>query len=201
MARSHRDFVCPIALLIFFSLIACAGNEKVHIISRDVWGSQPVTDGATRHILKYITIHHGGVYVSENEDPYTYLRNLQAWSRTEKKWTDIPYHYLIDLNGLVYEGRPVEYPGDTNTDYDPTGHLLISVIGNYEVQEFTGEQYNALVKMLAYFCERFKIKPSLIKGHRDYTETACPGKNIYIHLEDGSLISDVSMLLQVHEKK
>lgn len=33
-----------------------------------------------------------------------------------------------------YEGRDSRYMGETNTTCDPWGHLLISVIGNYDQQ-------------------------------------------------------------------
>jgi hypothetical protein len=190
------------SILVFLPLLmSCAGSLKPDIITRDEWGSQPVIADSSEQTIRYITIHHSGVYVSPDEDPRKYLRNLQEWSRKEKHWIDIPYHYLIDLDGRVYEGRPVRYAGDTNTDYDPRGHLLISVIGNYEVQPFSEKQYQSLVRLLAYCCEKYKVDPSLIKGHRDYTETACPGKNIYQYLKDGSLISDVRALLKQTEKK
>jgi len=189
-----------IHVLIIFHL-SCAGNEKLQIIDREAWGSLPVIEDTLNHTIKYITIHHSGVYVSPDKDPSAYLRNLQEWSRGEKQWTDIPYHYLIDLEGRIYEGRPAEFPGDTNTDYDPRGHLLISVIGNYEEQPFSDEQYDALVRALVYFCELYTIDPSLIKSHRDYTETACPGRNIYQYFENGRLISDVNDKLHEHKKK
>jgi hypothetical protein len=44
---------------------------------------------------------------------------LQDWSRNTRKWLDIPYHYIIDLDDRIYEGR------DTNTEYDSAGQALI----------------------------------------------------------------------------
>ncbi len=176
--------------------VSCAVNDRLHITRRAEWGSQPVIEDSLEHAIRYITIHHGGVEVSPDEDPQQYLQNLQVWSRKEKNWSDIPYHYLIDLQGGIYEGRPVRIPGDTNTDYDPRGHLLISVIGNYEVQEFNMDQYNALAGLLVHFCTIYQLDPAVIKAHRDYTQTACPGKNIYRYLENGRLISDVRYMLQ-----
>jgi hypothetical protein len=38
----------------------------------------------------------------------------------------------MDLDGGIYEGRDYHYMGETNTSYDPGGHFLISIIGNYE---------------------------------------------------------------------
>ena len=60
------------------------------------------------------------------------LKNIQTWCMgKDRNWTDIPYHYLIAPDGTVYEGRNVNTVGETNTEYDPTGHLLICFLGNY----------------------------------------------------------------------
>lgn len=158
---------------------------------RDKWGAQPLTDSIPEHTIDRITIHHSGVVFTGDKSSEQYLSDLQSWSRSEKGWIDIPYHYLIDLAGGVYQGRPERFPGDTNTEYDPTGHLLISVIGNYQEQEFTAVQYESLVKLLVYLCRLHQVEPQMIKAHKDYTETVCPGKNIYTHLQDGSLIKKV----------
>jgi len=53
----------------------------------------------------------------------------------DRKWTDIPYHFLIAPDGTIYEGKSVYTVGETATEYDPTGHLLITCLGNLEVQE------------------------------------------------------------------
>jgi hypothetical protein len=192
-----RNTALILILYLAVTCLSCTGAGKMHIVTRDEWGSQPVVEAETEHQIKYITIHHGGVFVAPDKDPKVYLQDLQEWCRTEKNWTDIPYHFLMDLEGRVYEGRPVRYPGDTNTAYDPTGHLLICVIGNYEEQVFTDVQYDALVGLLAHFCEIYRIDPALIRGHKDYTETACPGKNIYRHISSGQLISDVTEHLRI----
>ena len=187
--------IVVIALMLPAVFPACSGDKPLRIIDRETWGSQPVIDAGQEQQIKYITIHHGGVTVASDTNPELYLRNLQNWSRTEKGWSDIPYHYLIDFEGRVYEGRPALFPGDTNTDYDTRGHLLICVIGNYEEQEFFPVQYDALVNLLCHFCSLYNVDPHLIKGHKDYTETACPGKNLYQYLESGRLIEDVEKKL------
>lgn len=165
------------------------------VVKRSDWGWLPLEQELPRHVIHKITIHHGGVEFSRDKNPLEYIRNLQQWSRAEKGWMDIPYHYMIDLDGKIYEARPVIYPGDTNTDYDVEGHLLICIIGNYEVQSVSEAQIEALVRLTAYSARRFDVPLQDIRGHKDYTETACPGKNVYHYLENGSLHRRVSALL------
>ena len=176
------------------TLVGCSPSEKtdmLNIVSRSEWGSIPAEHDSQKHTIRFITIHHGGVFFTGDKSSAQYLIDLQSWSRSEKKWIDIPYHFIMDLEGIIYEARPVEYPGDTNTEYDPRGHLLICILGNYEEQELNQEQFDSLVNFLAHSSKKYDLTVDKIKSHKDYTETACPGQNIYKFLEDGSLIAAV----------
>lgn len=163
-------------------------SDYVEVIKRSDWGWLPLGKTKAEAKIKKITIHHGGVEVAKDKDPIESIRNLQKWSRAEKKWIDIPYHFMIDLEGKIYEARPINFPGDTNTEYDPTGHALIEVMGNYEIQEFSKEQMSSLVTLSAFLAKEFNVPLSDIKTHKDYSKTTvCPGKNIYKYFEDGTI--------------
>ena len=110
----------------------------------------------------------------------------------EKNWIDIPYHFMIDMDGKIYETRPINYPGATNTEYDPTGHALICVMGNYENQIISEDQLAAVVNLSAFLAKLYNFTPDNIKGHKDYTETLCPGKDLYRYLEDGTIRAKVT---------
>ena len=114
------------------------------------------------------------------------MRRLQRYSqqaapladgRSKPVWADLPYHYIIYANGEIVEGREAGFAGDTNTDYDPTGHLLICLDGNFEVETPSPQQLQALTALLHMLRQRYQIPVSAIKGHQHYTETLCPGKN------------------------
>lgn len=169
-------------------------QPALEIVSRADWGWVPLTDTIPRHEIKYITIHHGGEDFPEDKDVIQYLKGLQSWSRSDKHWIDIPYHYMIDLDGKIYGTRPLEYPGDTNTDYDVRGHALICVMGNYENQILSDTQFEQLARLTAYLADKYSVSNDLIKGHKDYTETMCPGKDLYRRLVDGSLVKRVAEL-------
>jgi len=161
------------------------------IVHRAAWGWQPLEGTLPPHTIHYVTIHHGGEDFPIDKDPVEYLRNLQSWSRAEKNWIDIPYHFMIDLNGTIYETRPINYPGDTNTGYDPTGHALVCVMGNYENQILSEKQLEAVVALTTYLVRQFGVSLENIKGHKDYAETLCPGKDLYRYLLDGTIVRRV----------
>ncbi|MBT4716057.1 MAG: N-acetylmuramoyl-L-alanine amidase [Candidatus Marinimicrobia bacterium] len=175
---------------------AVAPQVETHLemVTRADWGWVALTDTVPTHKIKYITIHHGGEDFPEDKDVIKYLIGLQSWSRSDKNWIDNPYHYMIDLQGKIYEARPIEYPGDTNTDYDLRGHALICVMGNYENQILSQTQLEQLALLTATLADKYGVANDMIKSHKDYTETLCPGKDLYRYLEDGSLIKRVAEL-------
>ena len=135
-----------------------------------------------------ITLHHEGSPepLRPEDDPVAKLRGLQSWGASDRNWWDVPYHFLIDLDGRIYEGRDWHYMGETNTSYDPSGHLLISILGNYNVQEPTPAQLKAIADLMAWAVQRFHVSLDSIRGHYQYAQTNCPGKNLRKYLEDGT---------------
>lgn len=151
------------------------------------WGGTPAdATRARRHAITHITLHHQGEPFKPGTDPRQYLRNLQTWSRNTKGWLDIPYHYIIDLEGRTYAGRDIAYAGDTNTEYDPSGHALIEVVGNFEEVEPNGAQLAAVVDVMAMLAKKYKVPVERIASHRDHSDkTVCPGANLYRYVQSG----------------
>lgn len=195
-----------LTVIILFSLAGCSTSKEFSI--RDVedeivpmhqWGGTPANDSlARKHSITHITLHHQGEPYPKGKDPVQYLRNLQTWSRNAKEWIDIPYHYIIDLDGKIYEGRNIRYAGDTNTEYDPTGHVLIEVVGNFEEVEPNEAQLQAVVRIMTLLSAKYQVPVDSIRGHKDYsTSTVCPGKNLYRYLENGYFKTNVGKMLNV----
>jgi hypothetical protein len=166
-------------------------SSELGVVLRNDWGWSAGDRTLPNHTINRITIHHGGEDFAADKDVLDYLPKFLKWCREEKKWIDIPYHFMIDLKGNIYEARPINLPGDTNTSYDPTGHALICVLGNYENQILTVEQLNSIINLTVFLAKRFSVSSDLIKGHKDYAETLCPGKNLYRYLQDGTIVKSV----------
>ena len=156
------------------------------IVTVAAWGGTPADPSKVRtHAIDHITLHHQGEPFKAGTDPRAYLRKLQAWSRNTKNWSDIPYHYIIDLDGNIYAGRDIAFAGDTNTEYDPKGHALIEVVGNFEEVQPNSKQLDAVVDLMALLAAKHNVPVDRIHGHKDYAHTACPGANLYRYLENG----------------
>lgn len=161
------------------------------------WGGTPAdASKARRHTITHITLHHQGEPFPPGTDPQAYLRRLQSWSRTSKGWLDIPYHYVIDLEGKVYEARPIGFAGDTNTEYDPAGHALIEVVGNFEEVEPNQRQLDAVVDLMALLAKKYGVGLDGIRSHRDYSDkTVCPGANLYRYVKEDYFRHKVALRL------
>lgn len=212
MPPVHNKRFLPILCLAVMCTLSCSEtNEngeadsgskyRISIITPDEWGGTTASGDHQNHTISKITLHHSGEEFKRDRDPEEYLRTLQEWSRTERGWVDIPYHYLIDLDGNIYAGRNPAYAGDTNTEYDPAGHLLTCVIGNYETAEPSEKQLEAIINLLAWQCTEFNIDPSTLKGHKDYANTACPGENLYPYVQNGYLIKEITGRIGLVELK
>lgn len=97
-------------------------------------------------------------------------------------WPDLAYHFMVDRNGNVYEGRPVEAIGDTFTEYDPTGHFLACFEGHFDRQTPSGAQLAAMTRLVAWAMRAYSVPGELIGAHRDWAGTTCPGENMYWRL-------------------
>ena len=177
-----------------------AAAVQAAIVPAADWGSAPSDPSRAKpHTIRHITLHHQGEAYAKDRDPREYLRALQKWSRSARPWSDIPYHFVIDLQGRIYETRPLGIAGDTNTKYDTAGHALIQVVGNFDEVEPTPAQLEGVVQLMSLLAVRNGLTEKSIAGHRDYaSDTVCPGRNLYRYLENGWIQERVRQNLLAH---
>lgn len=168
----------------------------VELVSVADWGGAPASPVVQPQRISHITLHHQGETWVPGSDVAAYLRRLQQWSRLSKRWADIPYHYVIAPDGRIYAARPEQQAGDTNTEYDPRGHALVMVLGNFEDQKPTATQLRAVVDLMAHLAARHGLPPEAIASHRDFSaQTVCPGAHLYPYVSSGWLQKAVAARL------
>jgi hypothetical protein len=160
---------------------------KPPILLRGDWGAKDPVSEMKPHQIKRITIHHTATKQNAGRTLEQKMQGLQQFSQNEGKlgsgkikppWPDVPYHFYIDVHGRIAEGRQLEFTGDTNTEYDPTGHALIVLEGNFEEEEPTEQQWTSMRCVVEWLAARFRIAPSEVQAHNDFAQTLCPGKNL-----------------------
>jgi hypothetical protein len=195
-------------LFILLSLVSiaygCSSPKKLSALEKDItiiprsgWNAAEPKP-YKQHTPVRITVHHEGTKLELTDDAAKKINAIQRWGMgPDRKWVDIPYHFLIAPNGTIYEGRAVNTVGETATEYDPTGHLLINCLGNLEVQELRPEQLQSLIKLIAYCSRKYNIPAETLASHKDYSkQTNCPGKNLYVYFENGYIKQQVKELLK-----
>jgi hypothetical protein len=176
--------------------------DVLAIIPRTGWGANEARPYKAQGTPVRVTVHHeGGRVLTDTADAARRIKNIQSWGMgKDRNWTDIPYHFLVAPDGTVYYGRDLATVGETNTEYDPSGHLLICFLGNYDQQELTPKLLDMLTRLIAYFCKKYNISPEMIATHRDHSkQTTCPGKKIYPYFENGYVKKRVIELLQENQ--
>lgn len=195
--------ITTLLLLASISFLACTSVKRsttlpeVTIVPRSGWGANEPRP-YKQHTPTRITVHHEGTRLEVTDDAAKKIKAIQVWGMgPDRNWVDIPYHFLIAPDGTIYEGRAVNTVGETATEYDPTGHLLITCLGNLEVQEVPSAQLQSLVKMIAYVSRKYNIPVETLSTHRDNSsQTTCPGKNLYAYFQNGYILSEVNKELK-----
>lgn len=116
------------------------------------------------------------------------VREVRDWHVSGNKWSDIGYHFLIDRDGTVVEGRPIERAGAHAKGHNATS-IGISLFGGHGSSStdrfedhFTPEQNAALRNLI----QRLEVQyPSIRKiiGHNEVSAKACPGFQVKPWLE------------------
>lgn len=169
------------------------------IIGHAEWGAAPEQQGCRTQSLERVSIHHTASIAPDDGEGRSRAKGFQRYHQ-QQGWMDIAYHLIVTREGEVLEGRRTDCAGDTFTGYDPTGHLLIVLDGNFEEQDPSAAQIERTVELLAWAHEHHGIDLATLSGHRDLAATLCPGASVYALIENGALASKVANRLQPHAR-
>lgn len=174
------------------------------IIKRDDWYCP---DGKSAPKIKaqdsarHLIVHHTATNNSFEDFP-AMVRCIWNFHSFTNGWGDLGYHYLIDPNGVIYEGKA---GGDnsvgTHFSCANTGTIGIAMLGNYMDSRPSEKMITSLQTLLQMKCKELGIDPNgksfhastrlnlpTISGHREANEskvgtvcagTKCPGDVLY----------------------
>jgi N-acetylmuramoyl-L-alanine amidase len=131
----------------------------------------------------YIIVHHSAT------DPRASAEDIKK-VHLERGMDDIGYHYLINPEGIILEGRPISIVGAHARGLNQHS-IGICCIGDYSFEQPSHAMLSSLKQLVGSLKLRFAILPAHIIGHRDVitiapdaTPTACPGDALYAYLAD-----------------
>jgi len=188
-------------------------SKPANFVTREQWGSRPdPIPAARKHTPKWITIHHAGVLWTNSQDPAQFVRNMQSWGKKRPEvekpprntyWPDLPYHFLIAPDGRIFEGRPVEYEPESNTNYSLAGNIGVEMMGDFNRQRPSKAQLESVVRLTAWLARQQHIDVDHVRTHRDVApgQTDCPGRDFYRYFLDGQFKKWVRAVLEGDELK
>ena len=104
------------------------------------------------------------------------VKDVDTWHR-QRGFSGIGYHYLIGINGEVWEGRPIEKAGAHTEGYNSMS-IGIAYVGGMDSQmknpkdTRTQAQKESILRLLKELV--IKFPKAEIYGHRDFAKKACP---------------------------
>ncbi len=142
--------------------------------------------------IRMIVVHHTAMEVSNDSRPAVErMRALYAYHANSNGWGDIGYHYVIDENGQIYQGKAGgEYVIGGHAYCNNVGTLGIALMGNFDVEKPTQTQMASLQWLIDTLGKQYNIdltrnviyhgqtRPPVV-GHRDLLSTDCPGYYAY----------------------
>lgn len=156
------------------------------VLARSAWGAmQPRPGRLTRATGRWtrITVHHsaeayGPVLDGTAASSADAIRRIQAHMMNGLDYGDIGYHYLIDPQGRVFEGRSMAWQGAHAAGTNNVENIGVCVLGNFEETRPTPEALAALQRTLAWLQNTYRIPRAGVVAHRDLKNTLCPGRNL-----------------------
>ncbi|WP_031508975.1 peptidoglycan recognition protein family protein [Streptomyces megasporus] len=172
---------------------ARAGTADVvepDIDSTRTWGARPPQGGIS--VLRYrpssIIVHHTASANSSDfsrAQAHSHARWVQNLHMDKNGWVDTGYHFLVSRGGWITEGRHdslrtlyggSEFVLGAHTAGRNDQAIGIASEGSYHAGALPPQaQWDVLVVLCAFVCERYGIPASRIHGHKDYSATLCPG--------------------------
>jgi hypothetical protein len=132
--------------------------------------------------VRRITVHHDGmppVDLRGQGDVAQRLEQIRRAhiTRRDQPFADIGYHYIIDPQGRVWEGRSIRYQGAHVKDNNEN-NLGIMVLGHFNHQRPTPQALAALDRFVAVQMARHNVPLGRVMTHQEIKPTECPGSNL-----------------------
>lgn len=131
---------------------------------------KPVKLALTARAVNTIILH---CTATEATRKYT-VADVRSWHK-QRGFDDIGYHYLIDLDGSILDGRPVGQVGAHVEDHN-VGSIGISYFGGISRDRprdtRTDEQFANMLWLVTELSRMYPVKR--IAGHSEYAQKACP---------------------------
>ncbi len=170
--------------------------QTVNTVYKTPDGQQLRWPEAYSPTVRMIVVHHTAVANGgDSRSGAEKMRALYSYHANNRAWGDIGYHYVIDDNGVIYQGRAGgDFVVGGHAYCHNVGTIGIALMGNFDIENPTQKQVQSLQWLVATLVQRYNINtgrsliyhgqiyPFLV-GHRQLLDTDCPGRQMFAVLD------------------
>ncbi|MEZ4252077.1 MAG: N-acetylmuramoyl-L-alanine amidase [Polyangiales bacterium] len=160
---------------------------------RSAWGARATRCADLNTTKTRMAIHH--TVTAGMGDPTGILRGIQAYHMDSNGWCDVGYHFLMSIDGRMWEGRELNFLG-AHVANNNTGNIGVSFMGCFHTSSCSSLPPNQppdvmvqnAARLVSELGRLYGIEPNAttVLGHRDHpgASTACPGDHLYARLDE-----------------
>jgi len=136
--------------------------------------------------IDYIIIHCAAT--PEGRDVST--DTIKDWHVNGRGWSDIGYHYVIELDGTIGQGRDLDVSG-AHTKGQNARSIGVCYVGGCDEDmkpkdTLFGEQLDSMESLLKGLMDKYPN--AKLAGHNEFANKACPSFQVsekFAHLIEG----------------
>jgi hypothetical protein len=162
-------------------------QAALSIASRASWGARyPDGDLTLTGLAVEVFVHHSvTAQLSPDASIAAEAEQMRALESVGQSrfGTGISYNVVIFPSGRAYQGVSWNRRG-THTGGRNSTSRSICFAGNYETNQPTAAQISTAAAIYREGKQRWWTQSAPLYGHRDFSQTACPGRNLYARIDD-----------------
>jgi len=161
------------------------------LVTRAQWGARAREEGETSITDHPSTTFHyvggGWEYPWDHSSCDDKVRGIQRDHMDNRGWSDIAYNYLVCPHDFVYEGRGYDRRSAANGS-NSANYASFAVCALWGTESADDPLTNGMKDAFLYAHYILRIRggaTAVIRGHRDWKSTDCPGDQIYAWIQAG----------------
>lgn len=165
------------------------------LVSRAQWGARPRKQGTNELVAHPSnTIHWEGTGWKFPWDHSTCddkVRAMQDYHMNVRGWSDIAYNYLACPHNYLFEGRGYRQSAANGYESANKQSLAIQAMWGSAAGVAVPDNLKRALLFGIKYCQS-QGSTSVVKGHRDWKQTDCPGDELYAWIKAGCPNPDVT---------
>ena len=108
------------------------------------------------------------------------METIKSWHVKGRGWSDIGYHYIIELDGAVKAGRPLHRSGAHTKGHNATSIGVCYVGGIDKDKKPKDTRTDAQRKAMDILIDDLKMEhpTASVHGHNEFAAKACPSFDV-----------------------